>query len=369
MNERDAASLRADQPGARLTAWLDGELGYDEATAFAALVESDPGLRRDVKEFRRVDNRVRGWYSSLVVSEGLPRTGPQPAPRRTAAPSAGRRLFIAGLAAAGALLVIGLNLFSPRSTGLSAAELVARTGRAIAVAPGMRVTFTAVSVQRWPRLDGTGVREEERTARCEIRFGNMDAGRLLFACRETWDATADEPVLIRHWGQTAEGQWLWEKQGKSVTMQAITGMFDPAGPVRVGPLAGGAGGASPVDPRTRQAVEGLAVLARSFNKDPFLKWLGGDWKLLGGRGTRQEPWAYRLEPNGAGAGGPTRTVWTLQITAAGGDATIDESLIDRIELRETITDTKTKELLSSLHTVYRLELRDTPWPERELAGP
>lgn len=336
-----------------LHAWLDGELSDEAARTFTARLAEDAELRAEAEHFRQTDRLVRDWYQSLPVETAPPRTVEPAQPH-----AARRRWRWAALVAAAVLLAfLGRTLWPQRAAALSAAEVIQRAGEEIAAAAGLRVEFTAAFMQRLPLPDGN-TRAEERTARGEIRYGPLWAERLEFRCQETWLA-ADEPELQRSWGQTATGQWLVEKQGGSVTSELIAGAFNPAVP-RNG-WVDLQRGASPVDPRTRQAVEGLALLVRSFRRDPYLHWLGDTWQLTGGQGTKALPWSYRLEPD-AGTSKRWQTVWTLQLSARA-EATLPAPVLDAVEVCETITDSRTGAVQSAFHTVYQLELRDTPWPE------
>jgi len=350
---------REDGPGLLLCAWLDGELPEAEASAFAARVSDDVQLRRRADDFRRTDALVRNWYGTLAVRTATARpTPPRARPAR-------RVLRLTGLAAAVFLIVGGLFWFWPGASAESrAAEAVQRTGKRAAEAPGILVTFEAIVLTPREQPDARGNREEKRTATGEIRFGPLWNQPLLFRCRETWAATDDEPELVRSWGQTVihgaeeqrTSQWLKEKQGRNVIFREITQSFDPNVPPPDGPLGDDRLDGSPVDLRTRQAVEGLAALVRSFRSDPFLKWMGYAWRQEGGKGTAQEPWRYRMElgPSPEARKG-VRTTWVLRLSSK-------EGVIDRIELEETVVDGQTATLLSSFRTSYKLELRTENWP-------
>ncbi len=352
-----------DELGHTLCAWLDAQLPAEDARNFEAVLADDPELRSQADDYRRTDALVRAWYTALTV----PAAAPPTVPVRTARPWFGRRLRLVGLAGAAAVLIVALlNLFPPPSSStVRAADVVGRTGRRADAAPGLLATFRATIITPLATPDAQGNREERRTATGEIRFGPLSAAPLWFRCRETWAATDEEPELVRTWGQTVgfedgqdvQRQWLREKQGRSVITRQMTMTFDPNVPAPGGPLAAGRDDGSPVDVRTRQAVEGLATLVRGFKKDAFQQWMGYDWQALGGQGTTRDPWIYRVELGApAGVQKGVRTTWTLRLVSAAA------GIIDHVELEETVRDLRTRTLLSSFQTVYTLQLRTEPWP-------
>jgi hypothetical protein len=353
--------MNADHGGTTLCAWLDGELPEAEASAFALKLDEDAGLRDEVERFRRSDALVRAWYGSLTqwTAPGrLPLPG-----RRTSRPF----LRLGGMAAAVFLIIVSLFALWPGgSTESRAQEVVERTGQSAVDAPGILVTFKAVVITQRDEPDARGNREDKRTAKGEIRFSHLWSRPLLFRSQETWAAVDDEPELVRSWGQAVipgddrllVSQWLTERQGRSFIAREITRGFDANLPPPGGPLSDDRADGSPVDLRTRQAVEGLASLIRSFHSDPFLKWMGYSWRQDGGKGTRAEPWRYRMQ-----LGPPTtekkgiHTAWTLRLSAPE-----KNGIIDRIDLEERVIDGQTGAQLSSFQTEYKIELRTEAWP-------
>lgn len=114
-----------------LSAWLDGELGADEANRLEQLLEQDPGLRRHVEELREVRALVRRAFDAEAPTGGTPRTSRSWRPRAVQALAAGVLLVIG----AG----IGWTLRAPAATPLddeltASGALVLRTVQPAAAA-------------------------------------------------------------------------------------------------------------------------------------------------------------------------------------------------------------------------------------------
>ena len=339
----------ADPGGSLLSAWLDGQAPAAEKAPFECRMDREVELRLQAGEFRGADTLLRGWYAGLSAME----VEEKPVPRKES-----MRMLpyaaLAGVAAAIVLLLVPV-LWKNSTQGL-AEEAVEKTARALDAAAGLLAEFSVTTLRRLPAPDAQGGKEEKHTATGEIRFGRLSASRLLFDCQMRWAATADEPELLRRWGQSSTGQWLYEKQGRSVITQSVTHAFNPDDLAGNAAFSQDRADGSPVDIRTRQAVEGLAVLLRSFHRDRFRKWMGCEWTSQGGKGSQVEPWAFSTEPFGASQGQHPKLVWSLRLWAG------KDGVLEGLALEETITEAKSGEQLSLLRTTYALKPRSEPWP-------
>ena len=224
----------------------------------------------------------------------------------------------------------------------------------------MRVMFRVNTLSEF--IEAGQTVQERREAAGEIRYGPLLADQLSFRCEETWASHEDEPELRRVWGQRPGLHWLVEAQGDNRISEAI--QFTPDPNLWEGPtaLTDERIDGSPVDVRTRRAVEGLAHLVRSFTKDGFRKWMACDWSLLDGTGSADDPWLYRTFPFGeprqpekAKSSG-SFVEWVMRLSID------DRGVINAVDLREVVVDANSGEQRSLFRTSYTLELLDRAWP-------
>jgi len=114
-----------------LSAWLDGELGADEANRLERLLGQDPGLRHHVEELHEVRALVRRAFDAEAPARGTPRASRSWRPRVAQALAAGL-LLAAGVG-------IGWVLRAPAATPLddeltASGALVLRTVHPVAAA-------------------------------------------------------------------------------------------------------------------------------------------------------------------------------------------------------------------------------------------
>ena len=346
----------AGDPGLALCAWLDRELAPQDSAEFEQQLERNAELRRTAEDFKRMDALLKDWYQNATELDVAP------AVRKpvTAARSVRRwplRAAVAVAAAAILAVVVVLPAMQGRRAAILAEDAITSTGSAALKAKGMLATFDAKIVQHHSKPDDNTGTVETRTATGEIKYGPLFDPRLNFRCTEKWAAMADEPELTRDWAQTPEEQWFTEKQGNSVISNSLTLAFDPAsGANAAAALNTYRADGSPVDVRTRQAVEGLAVLVRSFSRDTFLKWMGLTWQFKGGLGTAASPWVYTTQPHAAT---DATLVWTLSVYTG------SNHLIEGLDLDEAVSDAASGAPQSSIHIAYILSLRDEPWADDE----
>ena len=226
-----------------------------------------------------IDALVKDWYGSVPFPAGRARRGWIP--------------LAASLLAAALLLPV---LSGRRSESL-AEEAVGRTAAALESVEGLLSRFTAVLEKGGRGSAGSG----------EIRFGKPCASPLLFRCEVSW------PGRSLSWGQNAEILWTSEKEGDLRTASFISRPIDEGDLRDAASLYASLQAGSPAGVETRQAVEGLAALLRSFRRDSFRTWMGCAWEFRGGKGTARDPWLYRTEPFPEAKG--DRIVWTLGISA------------------------------------------------------
>lgn len=286
----------------KLNAWLDGELSEAEVTW-------TPELRAEAESLRRADAALLDWYQEPPVRSTW-------------------RLRPLMVAAAAILCVVLLvPLFLRRGAECYAEEALRRTASVLESAKGILVEFAAEAGGR--KFSG------------EIRYGALAESPLPFVCKARWAATADEPELLRDWGQAGGLEWTRERQGGSSVSNSVSRGFDPKDlesyyrDLREG---------SPVDVRTRQAVEGLAVLAARFGQDSFKHWMGCDWAFAGGNGSVEDPWVYRSSPT-------TALTWNLAFSV-GADGTVNQIRMEEVERGH-----------STFRVSYTLTPRVEAWPE------
>lgn len=357
--ERGKEAPRPEEIGADLSAWLDGELKEPEADRVKSAIAANAKAAQDADELKGADDLLRQWYRELPVESAAS------APRSIRSSRPWRFISIfATVAAAAIILVVILPALLPQPQAQLAKAAVNRTAEALRKARGMLVRFEVATLSSL--LEGGRSKWERREATGEIRYGPLIGHDLTFRCEETWASTDDEPELKRVWGQSPGHHWLIEEQDGSFNSQAIDYTPDPEAWDGMAPLSDERTDGSPVDVRTRRAVEGLAHLVRSFDKDSFGKWMACKWEFVGGIGRADDPWQYRTFPFGKPSKRPrTRTSpdpieWTMRLSVNG------DGVIDRVTLQETVIDAGTGERRSLFRTTYRLELRNRAWSAEAL---
>ncbi len=349
------SALHDDTTGAQLSAWLDHELPADEAFKMETAVQLDGTLRKSAAEFRQCDALLREWYADLPAEESA---RPLAFPLATAGKSrrAARWAFFSAAGVAVAAVAIVLFAF-PSLQGRHAQTLAQyamdKTAEALSRTRGMTADVHVAIVRHLDTPDENGNTEEKRTASGRITFANIAAPRLKFISTEHWDAVGKEMPLTREWGQSDDEQWLSESQGGSTNAFSLQQTFATDDQTPLVTFSGDRDDGSPVDVRTRQAVEGLATLVRSFSRDRFLSWMGCQWTFAGGTGVKGDAWLYTVQPFAKNGATASPTVWTLRLWSGRADG-----VIDGVDLEESVSNAATGALEQSFRTTYSLKLSD-----------
>ncbi|MBI3154822.1 MAG: hypothetical protein HYZ20_05395 [Burkholderiales bacterium] len=118
--------MNIDDPSdERLNAWIDGELGPDEAEPLLARMRADPRLRERVAELGLVKHLVRHAYADTTPPD---RARPPVAPQRLWPAAAGMALLVAGVAVGWLLRPVGDDgaaIVTAAAAGDRAADAVA----------------------------------------------------------------------------------------------------------------------------------------------------------------------------------------------------------------------------------------------------